>query len=312
MKKILTILSLLSISLTNCYSSSYKHFNQEQKIERTSILKHNEKLELSVIMTGYTSTPEFLIYQGGGLKEHTTSFSAIYIKHPKGDILFDTGLGTMAKEQQQEMSLINRNLFKFKDLNPIIKQLKENNHDISNVKNIILSHMHWDHASGLKDFPNTNIFADKNEFEFAITEDAKEPAFIKSQYSSIENQFKNLEFKKEKFLLFDEICDFYNDGSLILVKLDGHTKGSVGLFIKTQSNKILFFVGDLIWTVKQLKENKGKNVIASKMVDYSPEMIRESIKLINAIKKYDNNIQILPAHDYNVLKKLAIYPKFQK
>ena len=52
------------------------------------------------------------------------------------------------------------------------------------------------------------------------------------------------------------------------------------------------------------------SVNASKLVDHDPIKVKESINLIKSIKKYDKNIEILPAHDYDALETLPVFPEF--
>lgn len=110
-------------------------------------------VKISVIHTAYNTSPEAFVFSGGNVfKSHRSEHMALYVKHPKGDFLFDSGLGEKVDEQFKSMSWFERKLFSYKKIKPAFQQLQENNYSADSVKAIVLSHLHWDHASGLRIF----------------------------------------------------------------------------------------------------------------------------------------------------------------
>lgn len=60
----------------------------------------NSEVEISIIKTGDVNTLEAFIYDKGSyFKMMTLNHSAFLVKHPKGLVLFDTGLGKNIDEQ---------------------------------------------------------------------------------------------------------------------------------------------------------------------------------------------------------------------
>lgn len=84
------LLSIAIISLVACnqvLKNTYTYSNTEQNIPNSSV-------KLSVIHTGKTINRASFIYESGSFSEKKIlTFSAILIKHPKGSLLFDTGIG---------------------------------------------------------------------------------------------------------------------------------------------------------------------------------------------------------------------------
>lgn len=269
-----------------------------------------DSVKVSVMYTGYNETPAFLAYDGGGLSKNIATHTAYYIKHPKGDFLFESGLGTKVDEQAQSMSWLDRLIFNYTKQKPVIAQLKENGVSENKIKTIILSHMHWDHASGLSDFPDAKVITTEEEYNFAISEQAKPPAFLKSQYENEKISF--LKFTDKRFLGFKESCDFYGDGSIIFVKMPGHTKGSLGMFLKLDSGKKLFFVGDTIWNNNQLINKTNKNFIASAIVDNNKTQVKKNIQILYDIQKANPDLLIIPTHDYEASKQISEFPEFSE
>ncbi len=73
-------------------------------------LKEGKNLvTFSVFRTGRARTQEAFVYSGGSLfRKCDLSHIAIWVKHPDGDFLFDTGLGDSIDVQFEEMSLIHK------------------------------------------------------------------------------------------------------------------------------------------------------------------------------------------------------------
>ncbi|WP_193316011.1 MBL fold metallo-hydrolase [Flavicella marina] len=79
------------------------------------------------------------------------------IQHPKGNFLFDTGFDVhLQKQFKENTSFLNRQTFKFKQLGTTKNILEANNYPIDSIKFIIPSHFHYDHVSGIEDFPNAD------------------------------------------------------------------------------------------------------------------------------------------------------------
>lgn len=79
-------------------------------------------------------------------------------------------------------------MFSYENVNPAAKQLEEQGikpdnqvtvlqFSLIHFKTIILSHLHWDHASGLCDFPNATVITQEVEFTHACNH-GKRPAFV--------------------------------------------------------------------------------------------------------------------------------------
>lgn len=115
---------------------------------------------------------------------------------------------------------------------------------------IIPSHMHWDHVSGLADFPDTDVWVQPAEREHAAQ--GHPPAFLQSQFSGVK-RWRELSFLPTPYLGFAAQRDVFGDGSVVLVPLAGHTAGHVGLFLNLPSGRRYFFTGDVTWTLEGLQ-----------------------------------------------------------
>ncbi len=271
------------------------------------------KFSLSIIETGFAKTPEAFVFRGGSLfKTRKLSHVSILIQHPKGTFVFDTGLGSNIEGQfHDNFSFWDRQMFKFTTLESLKEILVKNEFTPDSIDFIIPTHLHFDHAGGIEDFPKARVWTTKEEYNHAISEEANPPAFIKEQYDAKFIKWKFINFNSIPYEVFEESYDVFNDGTIVLVKLPGHTKGSLGMFVNLKSGKRYFFTGDLTWAAEAFYAPSEKHAIPRKKVDGDREKVKETIVMVHHLKKKKNNIIIVPAHDYNAQKSIARYPNVE-
>ena len=304
------ILALLSSCKTAIDISNYPtptFYETNYKLDK------EVEFSLSVIETGYAKTPEAFVYRGGSLfKTRKLSHVSILIQHPKGTFVFDTGLGSEIEGQfHDHFSFIDRQLFKFTKLKSLVETLNENNFNPDSIDFIIPTHLHFDHAGGIKDFDHPTVWTTKEEYDHAFSEEATPPAFIKEQYEAAFIKWKFMEFDTITYEIFNESYDVFEDGTVVLVKLPGHTKGSLGMFVNLKSGTRYFFTGDLTWAAEAFNTPSEKHAIPRKKVDGNREKVKETIVQVHYLKKKKPELKIVPAHDSNAQKDMAHFPNLE-
>jgi len=235
---------------------------------------------------------------------------AVLIRHPKGDFLWDSGIGKEVDLQMEVFNFFESQLFSINNVKPARQQLNAESYDIQNLMAIIPSHLHWDHASGLEDFSGVPIWVQKESYAEAQT--GQVPAFVISQYDSPDLKWKTFELNDQPYQGFSKSFDVYGDGSAVLVDLSGHTLGHLGLFLTLGSGKQYLFTGDTTWTIKGVEENKSRPWITEKLVgvDTDFEENAQVVDKLHRLSKERSELMIVPAHDELQLKRLPLFPKF--
>lgn len=273
--------------------------------------KLDSEVEISIIKTADINTLEAFVYDKGSFfKTITLNHSAFLIKHPKGLILFDTGLGKNIDEQfELDMPWWGKIIFSY-NKGISAKQQIENNMKLE-PDIILLSHSHWDHASGIIDFEKSTILINEKELEFLKKEHLG--SVFPSQFMDVKTKLTTFKLvKTDKFEDFDFTFDLFEDGSVVIVGLEGHTLGQVGLFITTSTNKKFFFVSDVVWSNFALELESEKFFISSCVTDYEKSKNLETMLKLKNFAINNPDVIIIPTHDANIQDKLGYFPKWIK
>ena len=165
-----------------------------------------------------------------------TGMVCLLIDTNQGLTLVDTGLGLEDYVNPSWMTSLFRviTILPFDPAEAAFNQIKKMGCDPKDVKNIILTHMHFDHCSGLADFPNAKVHVHRIEYE-AFTEEKirqfTEFAYI-PRYIAHKPEFVLYDKIDTKWYEFDAIHLPF-EPEMYLIPLFGHSRGHCGLAIKT-------------------------------------------------------------------------------
>ncbi|MDX1757054.1 MAG: MBL fold metallo-hydrolase [Marinobacter sp.] len=238
------------------------------------------------------------------------SHGAILVEHPQGTLLYDTGLGTQVDEQFAVNSWLARQLFAYTEPAPVLTQMQQHQYPVSQLDAIIPSHLHWDHASGLVDFPGIPVLVQKEELDGARA--GEKPGFLQSQITSDAIAWQYLELRDEPFLSFDRSLDLYGDGTVVLVDLSGHTPGQVGLYLKLSDTEQYLFIGDTTWVLEGVVNNQPRPGLIKLVtnVDGNEERARRRVSQVHRLLESHPELTLVPAHDERVAASLPHFPAF--
>lgn len=256
---------------------------------------------------------EALIVGGGRWWVHRRPVQvAVLVRHPKGQLLFDTGLGRQVDAQFAVNNLFHRQVFAYERGGrlPVVDQLQRQGWPLKDIKMIVPSHMHWDHVSGLPDFPDAEVWATPAEREEAGH--AHAPAFLHSQFDGVKH-WRELRFEGPPVLGFAHSHDAFGDGSVLLLPLGGHTAGQVGMLLSLPSGQRYLFTGDVTWAIEGFHKPADRSWLLRRILplDHDPAANQAAIVHIHQLMKRHPGITVVPAHDENVLKSLPHFPELR-
>jgi glyoxylase-like metal-dependent hydrolase (beta-lactamase superfamily II) len=270
------------------------------------------EVRLAIVRTARHPVRESLLFAGGdSARQLDINFSAFLVQHGDTLLMFDTGLGHhVAAQYQQDMRWWERPFFRYEDpVNPVQAQLAAAG--VGPVRQIVLSHTHWDHASGLDDFPGVPVWLPREEM--ALVEKARAGqrgagSAWPSQVASPRIDWHPLRFEHPAHEGFEASHDLFGDGTVVFVPLFGHTPGSTGLFLRLGSGRQVFLVGDVVWASGALKAGAPKIWAARHIADHDMDQTAEVLRKIRDLQRRRPDLVVVPAHDSETQDALGYFP----
>ncbi|TGM58413.1 MBL fold metallo-hydrolase [Leptospira adleri] len=304
------ILSLL-IALGNP-KLEISYYTREKRESRKSLAFRNPGVRFALLRTAIADTSEAFLFEGGNLfKKRVISHSALIVEHPSGKFLFDTGLGSDINEQFALKPIHLRVLMAYKDHRPAVDLLKKEGYDPKRIERIFLSHMHWDHASGIKDFPWAKVLTTQEERYAAFASNVRH-GYIQRQFDGDLVQWENLVFKDAPYETYSKSLDLFQDGSIVFVPMEGHGGGSIGLFINLSEKKRYFFTGDISWSKEGFLIPAHKPRLSRRIADKDPDSLGKELARVHELILSKPEINVIPAHDSIAQEGLANFPNWNR
>ncbi|HKD67041.1 MAG TPA: N-acyl homoserine lactonase family protein [Candidatus Binataceae bacterium] len=173
------------------------------------------------------------IMHGGSLETYAMPVPCYLIEHEKGLVLFDTGCSPRMidhlNEYLGEFAKVIRLRFS-KDL-VVDAQVRALGYKTEDVKYVVVSHLHFDHAGGLYLFPKARFLVMANELRYAW--------WPIPEHRLILNINDLLPSRNFNWLEVDGDYDLFGDGSIQMLKTPGHTPGECSLFVRLPNRKVV-------------------------------------------------------------------------
>ena len=262
-----------------------------------------EEIAVFALITGVNHRVAAYGYRGGSLFERREfSMAGALVRHPKGDLLIDTGFGRNIDQQFRSMPAIFRAITFYSLWQPAVDQMQASGYDRKSLRATLLTHSHWDHVSGLPDFPGVPVWVTAKEHEF-IRQSG--PMDFCKLFTGI--RYEEYGFEGGPYLGFPASHDIYGDGSIVVVPAPGHTPGGVIIFVTLHDGTRYAFVGDLVWQLEGITQREERPWITRRKADTDPQGTRENLLRMIAVKERMPELNIVPAHD---MRAFAQIPKF--
>lgn len=266
-------------------------------------------MTLSFVITSRTNAPEAATIEGGSWTvERELGQTAMLICHPEKLLMFDTGLGRDIDAQFGDMPFYLKPVFAYDFIGAAIDVVDFDAFCPGRELEIVISHLHWDHASGIEDFAGTPVHVSQAEREAAhIIKNGA--GYLANQTDAEDINWQDIAFTDAPYASYAQSLDMFDDGRVVLVPMKGHTAGSIGMFVTLDVEQRFFFTGDITWVAEGFTLPAHKHALMRAIADGDDiSLLETEIARVHALGQADPGLNLVPAHDVSVYAAGAIYP----
>jgi glyoxylase-like metal-dependent hydrolase (beta-lactamase superfamily II) len=173
-----------------------------------------------------------------GVTTTDMSVAAYLVVHPRGTLLWDTGV--IPDEMIQPGGTTS---FRATVEKTLQSQLAEIGYKPSEVTYLALSHYHYDHSANSNMFAASTWLVQRPEHELmfsgtlgASSPNAPTPDTVMARFAALKNS---------KTTLLDGDFDVFGDGSVVIIATPGHTPGHQSLLVNLAKEGPVLLSGDL-------------------------------------------------------------------
>jgi len=166
------------------------------------------------------------------------SVAAYLIVHPKGTLLWDTGV--IPDEMIQPGGTTS---FRATVQKTLASQLAEIGYKPADVAYLALSHYHYDHSANSNAFAGATWLVQKPEHDLMFSGTLGPSSPNSPATDAVAARFARLQQSKATILEGD--YDVFGDGSVVIISTPGHTPGHQSLYVNLAKTGPVLLSGDL-------------------------------------------------------------------
>ncbi|MCP3901064.1 MAG: MBL fold metallo-hydrolase [Desulfobacteraceae bacterium] len=237
---------------------------------------------------------------------------SLLIESNEYKILFETGPGAyLSPDMKKRFQVMDDNHI-------LLKSLKENGLEHSDITHVILSHLHFDHAGGLLKqweegkelellFDNAQYIAGKSNFERSNSPHTRDRASFIPELPQLLEESGRLDLKE------DGDTQNFGDISIEFIESNGHTPGMILSDIQAGDLSIIF-VGDLMpgapWV--NLPITMGYDRYPEQLIDEKLKILEKAYKRKSYLFFTHDPVYATSSLDFDKKKKRYVPVNFQK
>jgi glyoxylase-like metal-dependent hydrolase (beta-lactamase superfamily II) len=226
---------------------------------------------------------------------------AYLLEHPSaGPVLVDTGMHASladggGRERARNLGPIGRMMSRHASMRPeqtVAAQLKAHGLDVADIGLVVMTHLHFDHASALCDFPNATVLVDEREWKVAWWRGALLNGYSRAQLDS-RPSYRTIDFTAASVGPrgpFERTVDVFGDGALTLCATPGHTAGHLSLIARLDAGEALLSA-DAAYTMATIRDGERP------WLTHDRDAYEHSLRQIQTYDRENPEALIIPGHD---------------
>jgi len=236
-----------------------------------------------------------------GFGPATLACHCLLLEGPDGLVLVDTGVAGQDERQSRAAhspAFLAVDNLRLDPRESAAERIRALGYRAEDVRHIVMTHLDFDHAAGLVDFPGAAVHLSEAE-AFAATEPegAKAAArYRQEQWGSVGRWQTHVPGRTWFGLPAAEVLG----ADVLLVELPGHTRGHCGVAVR-QGAGWLLHAGDAVFFRSELREGGGMPTAARGyqwFMETSQRQRRRSLKALRAlVRDAGGDVQVVCTHD---------------
>lgn len=182
---------------------------------------------------------------------------AFLVEHPTaGPLLVDTGLHPSVADDPTINIGRSARLYRLRMTREqsVAAQLEARGIAPTDVRTVVMTHLHIDHAGGVPEFPAATFVVDRREWAAASAGGWRQ-GYHGRQFDHAFD-WREIDYDApsiDSFASFGRSLDLFGDGSVRLVSTPGHTAGHQSVLLRLREREVLL-VGDAAYTWSALRD----------------------------------------------------------
>jgi N-acyl homoserine lactone hydrolase len=234
----------------------------------------------------------------------TVPCPAFLVRHPSvGAILVDTGLHpSIASDPRENFGRLGAR-FANPELGPgedIPAQLRERGLSAQQIAVLVMTHLHYDHASAISEFPKSTIVLSEAEWLAATGEGRASTQGYRPAHYDFVFDYRTVDFDRggvTSYATFGRTYDLFGDGSVRLAYTPGHSAGHMSVIARLQDRDFVIG-GDAVYTYRQLDDGPPQPR------PFDAHRWRRSLQELRLFRREFPHAVITPGHDPSFYEQL--------
>jgi N-acyl homoserine lactone hydrolase len=224
------------------------------------------------------------------------------LEHDDGHIVIDTGIGqALAERFRTEADPLSRRACEVMvhpdtEVGPQMRAIGLRPED---VRLVLLTHLHFDHAGGIEHFPNAEVLVHRIEWDGRTALGGNYWRLQEPSWTGVDGP-RLFDLNHEAYGPFNASLPVTDRGDVVVLPTPGHTRGHVAIAVRTSDLTLLFsgdhFVRQSWYAADLTRGMQPTNMIAKLTADTNRRLQR----FVNEFPTL-----VLPTHDAEAAENLA-------
>ena len=177
------------------------------------------------------------------------------VRHPTaGPMLIDTGLHpSVARDPRHNMGRRAAGYFSLAPGADVTSQLRERGLGPGDIEVVVLTHLHFDHASAISEFPESTFVVSEAEWEHATNLRVPMLEGYRPAHYDHAVDYRTVDFGADfvdSYGPFGRTMDLFGDGTVRLAFTPGHTPGHMSVLLRLPRRDFVV-LADVAYTWRQ-------------------------------------------------------------